>query len=95
MYLPTDFIVLDMDEDLQTPFILGKPFMATARTLIDVEVGTLTFRVHNQSVVFRLFEAAKHPEEQQECMRAECVRRCYSCRNYDQIDNKSIIECFT
>ncbi|KAI5313078.1 hypothetical protein L3X38_042252 [Prunus dulcis] len=34
-YLLANFVVLDMD--LQTPIILGRPFMATARTLIDVE----------------------------------------------------------
>ncbi|CAL8168514.1 unnamed protein product [Prunus armeniaca] len=56
-----------MDKDLQTPF------MATARTLIDVEAGTLTLRVQDQSVVFNLFEAAKRPAEQQECMRIDMV----------------------
>ncbi|BBG92848.1 transposable element gene [Prunus dulcis] len=64
LYLPADFVVLDMDEDLQTPIILGRPFMATARTLIDVEAGTLTLRVQDQS-------AAKRPAEQQDCMRID------------------------
>ncbi|XP_065617702.1 uncharacterized protein LOC136062520 [Quercus suber] len=31
-----DFIVLDMDEDEEIPLILGRPFLATGRTLIDV-----------------------------------------------------------
>ncbi|XP_065618979.1 uncharacterized protein LOC136063037 [Quercus suber] len=31
-----DFIVLDMDEDEEIPLILGRPFLATERTLIDV-----------------------------------------------------------
>ena len=74
LYLPADFVVLDMDEDLQTPIILGRPFMATARTLIDVEAGTLTLRVQDQSVVFNLFEAEKRPAEQQECMRINVVK---------------------
>ncbi|CAL9021601.1 unnamed protein product, partial [Prunus brigantina] len=73
LYLPADFVVLDMDEDLQTPIILGRPFMATARTLIDVEAGTLTLRVQNQSVVFNLFKAEKRPAEQQECIRINVV----------------------
>ena len=47
--------------------------MATARTLIDVEAGTLTLRVQDQSVVFSLFEATKRPEEQQECMRIDVL----------------------
>ena len=33
---PIDFIVLDMDEDREIPIILGKPFLATGRTLIDL-----------------------------------------------------------
>ncbi|XP_068344142.1 uncharacterized protein [Pyrus communis] len=47
LYLLAYFVVLDMDEDMQTPIILGCPFMATARTLIDVEAGTLTIEYKN------------------------------------------------
>ncbi|CAN6711385.1 unnamed protein product [Malus baccata var. baccata] len=32
LYLLADFMVLDMDEDLTMPIILGRPFLATART---------------------------------------------------------------
>ncbi|KAL5555463.1 hypothetical protein UlMin_037699 [Ulmus minor] len=34
---PTDFVVLDMEEDREIPLILGRPFLATGRTLIDVQ----------------------------------------------------------
>ncbi|KAI4299930.1 hypothetical protein L6164_033350 [Bauhinia variegata] len=40
-----DFIVLDMEEDQEIPIILGRPFLATERALIDVQKGNLTFRV--------------------------------------------------
>ncbi|KAM1087712.1 hypothetical protein ACFX2B_013063 [Malus domestica] len=73
LYLPADFIVLDMDEDLTTPIILGRPFLATARTLIDVEAGTLTFRVEDQTVVYKLFEASIHSGDKQECMRVDAL----------------------
>ena len=33
---PVYFIVLDMEEDQDIPIILGRPFSATGRTLIDV-----------------------------------------------------------
>ena len=33
---PADFIVLDMEEDQEIPLILGRHFLATGRTLIDV-----------------------------------------------------------
>lgn len=74
LYLPTDFVVLDMDEDLQTPLILRRPFMVTARTLINVEASTLTLRVQDQFVIFSLFEVAKRPKEQQECMQANVLK---------------------
>ncbi|KAM1881385.1 hypothetical protein ACFX13_003002 [Malus domestica] len=90
LYLPADFVVLDMDEDLQTPIILGRPFMATTRTLIDVEAGTLTLRVQDQSMVFNLFEAAKRPAEQQDCMRIDVLDSIvqdsfYASSNTDQL----------
>ena len=33
---PADFIVLDMEEDKEIPIILGRPFLATGRAMIDV-----------------------------------------------------------
>ncbi|CAN6543874.1 unnamed protein product [Malus baccata var. baccata] len=68
-----DFVILDMDEDMQTPIILGRTFMATARTLIDVEAGTLTLRVQDQSVVFSLFEATKRPGDVHDCFRVDVL----------------------
>ena len=33
---PADFVILNMEEDVKSSIILGKPFLATGRTLIDV-----------------------------------------------------------
>ena len=33
---PTDFIIIDMEEDKEVPIILGRPFFATRRVLINV-----------------------------------------------------------
>ncbi|KAG8478204.1 hypothetical protein CXB51_027988 [Gossypium anomalum] len=41
---PVDFVVLDIEEDSNTPLILGRPFLATARKIIDVGIGELTLR---------------------------------------------------
>ena len=41
---PMDFVVLDM-EDKDAPIILGRPFLATGQTLIDVKIWELTLRV--------------------------------------------------
>lgn len=44
---PADFIILDYEEDRSIPIILGRPFLATERTLIDVQKGELTMCVHD------------------------------------------------
>ena len=42
---PVDFVVLDMEEDKAAQIILGRPFLATGQTLIDVKNRELTLRV--------------------------------------------------
>ncbi|XP_017976463.1 PREDICTED: uncharacterized protein LOC108661979 [Theobroma cacao] len=39
LYIPVDFIVLEMEEDLKIPLILGQPLLATASAIIDVREG--------------------------------------------------------
>ena len=56
-----DFIVLDMEEDRNVPLILGRPFLAIGRTLIDVEKGELIFRVQDEQVTFKIFKAMQQP----------------------------------
>ena len=41
-----DFIILDMEEDHEVPFILGRPFLATNRALIDVQQGNMVLRMN-------------------------------------------------
>ncbi|XP_057772985.1 uncharacterized protein LOC130992391 [Salvia miltiorrhiza] len=55
--LPTDFVVLDIEDDNKIPLILGRPFLGTGRALIDVEKGELTLRVHNESQTFYVYES--------------------------------------
>ncbi|XP_049414822.1 uncharacterized protein LOC125877633 [Solanum stenotomum] len=47
LIFPMDFVVLDFESDSEVPFILGRPFLATSRALIDVAVGQLTMRAHD------------------------------------------------
>ena len=41
-FFPVDFIVIDMEEDEDAPIILGRPFMKTARMMIDVDDGLMS-----------------------------------------------------
>ncbi|XP_052113749.1 uncharacterized protein LOC107474098 [Arachis duranensis] len=45
---PADFVVLESEEDDSDSVILGRPFLATARAIIDIEKGELTLRMHDQ-----------------------------------------------
>ncbi|XP_057249960.1 uncharacterized protein LOC104891359 [Beta vulgaris subsp. vulgaris] len=57
--IPVDFIILDMDEDIEVPIILGRPFLATAGAIIDVKNGILTFEIGEEKVHFNIFNASK------------------------------------
>ena len=64
---PTDFIILDMQEDKEVPIILGRPFLATRRVMIDVQKGELRLRVQEEEVTFNVFNSIKHPHDTDSC----------------------------
>ncbi|KAL4314471.1 hypothetical protein AHAS_Ahas15G0088400 [Arachis hypogaea] len=72
-FLPTDFVILDTGEDENASIILGRPFLATGRALIDVEVGELVLRVHNEQLVFHVFKDVHSTGEEERCMQAELI----------------------
>ncbi|GKB91781.1 reverse transcriptase domain-containing protein [Tanacetum coccineum] len=49
-----DFVVVDYVADPQVPLILGRPFLKTARALIDVHGQEMTLRHDDQSVTFKV-----------------------------------------
>ena len=59
---PVDFVVIDIEEDKQVPLLLGRPFLATGATLIDVKKGELTLRVGDEAAEFNLNHSLKQPE---------------------------------
>ncbi|KAA3483471.1 Transposon Ty3-I Gag-Pol polyprotein [Gossypium australe] len=54
-----DFVVLDMDEDNKIPLILGRPFLATAKTKIDVATGELILRVGDESLNLQALDSVR------------------------------------
>ena len=57
---PTDFIILDMEEDSQVPLLLGRPFLATGAALIDMQKGILTLRVGEETADFNLIRSLRN-----------------------------------
>ncbi|XP_016173220.1 uncharacterized protein LOC107615691 [Arachis ipaensis] len=71
---PADFVVLYMEEEAKASIILGRPFLATARAIIDVQNGKLILRLHDEKIVFNIFKAMSYPRESLgECMRLDAV----------------------
>ncbi|GJS31263.1 DNA-directed DNA polymerase [Tanacetum coccineum] len=56
---PVDFVVLEMNEDEIVPIILGRPFLATARAVIDVYERKLSLRVGSETVTFNIGKSMK------------------------------------
>ena len=75
---PADFIVIDMEEDKEIPIILGRPFLATGRAMIDVQRGELKLRVQEDEVKFNVFKAVRHPAESDTCFMTETVEAIVS-----------------
>ncbi|CAN6583385.1 unnamed protein product [Malus baccata var. baccata] len=71
LIFPADFFVLEMEHDpmfAALPLILGRPFLRTARTKIDVYDGTLTMEIDGESVKFRIFNAMRYPSDFESCL---------------------------
>ena len=50
--IPVDFVVLDMQVETKTPFILGRPFLSTANASIDVGAGEIQLNINGQKETF-------------------------------------------
>ncbi|XP_021858375.2 uncharacterized protein [Spinacia oleracea] len=61
-----DFVVLDIDEDVHVPIILGRPILATTGAIIDVKQGKITLKVGEDSLVFDLNKTMNYPSSTNE-----------------------------
>ncbi|KAG7583654.1 Retrotransposon gag domain [Arabidopsis suecica] len=60
--IPTDFVVLEMDEEPKDPLILGRPFLATAGPLIDVRRGKIDLNLGDDfKMTFDITKTMKKP----------------------------------
>ncbi|CAN6573192.1 unnamed protein product [Malus baccata var. baccata] len=76
LVFPADFYVLEMDESDHAPslpILLGRPFMKTARTKIDVYNGTLSMEFDGEVVNFNLSDSIKYPSEDHSCFSIDII----------------------
>ncbi|XP_070045424.1 uncharacterized protein [Nicotiana tomentosiformis] len=51
---PKDFIVVKMEENKEVPLILGRPFLAAGRAILDIQEIKLMLRVSKETVTFKM-----------------------------------------
>ncbi|KAM1962776.1 hypothetical protein ACFX16_023029 [Malus domestica] len=76
LIFPADFYVLDMEDlphSTPLPILLGRPFMKTARTKIDVFKGTLTMEFDGEVIDFNLSESIKFPKDDHSCFSIDII----------------------
>ncbi|KAK6144500.1 hypothetical protein DH2020_021320 [Rehmannia glutinosa] len=73
---PMDFLVLDMEEDRDVSLILGSPFLAMGKALIDVQNGEITLRVNDEHVLFTIYKALQFHDGVETCNFIDVVESC-------------------
>ncbi|XP_074300656.1 uncharacterized protein LOC141631955 [Silene latifolia] len=64
MLFPADFYVIEMEPEKGfTPILLGRPFMRTSNTKIDVSSGRLTMEFEGEKIEYSIYESMKYPSE--------------------------------
>ena len=67
LIFPTDFNILQIENESSShgsTLILGRPFLMTARTKIDVHARTISMEFGDDIVHFNIFESMRHPAEE-------------------------------
>nr|GFA98112.1 reverse transcriptase domain-containing protein [Tanacetum cinerariifolium] len=60
---PSNFVVVDYDVDPRVPLTLGRPFLRTARALVDVYGEELILRDNDEQLIFHADRTSKHPHK--------------------------------
>ncbi|KAB2597239.1 S ribonuclease [Pyrus ussuriensis x Pyrus communis] len=72
----TDFYVFEMEDTAHStslPILLGRPFMKTARTKIDVFKGTLTMKFDGEVIDFNISEIMRYPNDDHSCFSIDII----------------------
>ncbi|RAV24208.1 hypothetical protein DQE84_16855, partial [Staphylococcus warneri] len=62
-----------MKKHKNTTLILERPFLATGRTLIDVQKEKLTLRINENKFKINIIKTIQHPDTSNDCMSADII----------------------
>ena len=57
--IPADFVILEMEEDLEIPILFGRPFFMIVGAIIDVRRGKIILKLDNDHMEFDVFNIIK------------------------------------
>ncbi|XP_021726114.1 DNA damage-inducible protein 1-like [Chenopodium quinoa] len=61
LFVPCDFVVMDMEEDPHTPLILGREALKTMGAVVNCKDNTITCEVANEKYKFEFSKTLKQP----------------------------------
>lgn len=76
LYIPTDFIVTEMEEDTHIPILLSVPFLAIDGAIIGIRKGKLTFEVEDEKTNFILSKFMKNKSIDDSCFQVDIIDEC-------------------
>ncbi|GJT32745.1 reverse transcriptase domain-containing protein [Tanacetum coccineum] len=82
-HYPADFVVVDYDADQWVPLILKRPFLRTARALIDVYGEEITLRFNDEAITFKVGQTSRYSYNNSESVNQIDVSDV-SCEKYAQ-----------
>ena len=62
-----------MKEDDQTPLLLGRPFLNTARAVIEVHEGKISFNIGDENITFQIGRSMKYPSYSDSICKADQI----------------------
>ncbi|KAG6519322.1 hypothetical protein ZIOFF_022815 [Zingiber officinale] len=90
LIFPANFYILNMEGDYlanRSPLILGRPFLKTTRTKIDVHVGILSIEIGDKVVQFNILDSIKHPREDHSILSVDVLEELTSIDSFFDIDS--------
>ncbi|PPR95023.1 hypothetical protein GOBAR_AA25649 [Gossypium barbadense] len=81
-----------MDEDSDIPLILGRPFLATARTIIDVGTGELILRVGDDTIKLQARNFAKISSNRDDCLSSVNLSNIATQPSLQESPRKNVME---
>lgn len=84
LYIPTNFVVMDIKEGDEIPILLDRPFLSTVGAIIDIKRGKMNFEVRDQKVEFILYKFLMAPAIDDSCCATDIIDECIRELDQDQ-----------